>query len=124
MWGEVYTSMLADIPGVRPQAVPTDCVTNYTLYGVLIEPSEFGLSRSELAEALRLDGIGARPYFHPPVHEHPCYSNGGAPRPRELPLTKWVSARVLCLPILPKRPLDCAERIAREYDRFTRMPCR
>jgi dTDP-4-amino-4,6-dideoxygalactose transaminase len=90
-----YAEGLAEISGLRPQAVAGGDQPTFKDFALRVDDG-FGLSRDELARALLADGIDTRPYFDPPVHRQQAYA-GLDPSP--LPITDDTAARALSLPM-------------------------
>lgn len=67
-----YERHLADLPGVRFQAIPPGCEPNHWLTTVSLDPDAFGASSHEVIDALRSAGIEARHGFKP-MHLQPVF---------------------------------------------------
>jgi dTDP-4-amino-4,6-dideoxygalactose transaminase len=93
---KIYHSNLSKIPGISFQKISNKSKTVNTFFPILINPSEFGIDRNLLEEALRYENIETRKYFYPPVHLQDCYKNL---RNEKLPNTDTISSRIICLPI-------------------------
>lgn len=107
---ERYRLGLADIPGLRIQAVdPADSVT-YKDFTIAVDADAFGLERDALVAALRAEGIQTRCYFWPPVHLQQAYADVSE---AELPVTTQVARSVVSLPIYPDLADDSVETVAR-----------
>jgi FlaA1/EpsC-like NDP-sugar epimerase/dTDP-4-amino-4,6-dideoxygalactose transaminase len=104
-----YSKLLADIPGVRLQSVRSSDESTYKDFTIAIDPDDFGLTRAQLAYALRTEGVDTRTYFSPPLHLQHAFRDLDSP---ELPVTERVSSRVLSLPIYPDLDDITVERIA------------
>ena len=92
---ETYRARLAKLPGVTLPSPPRPGVSECHSYFVIrIDASAFGRSAAELVPALAAYGIGARRYFHPPLHRMPAYGSTA-----DLPIAEAVSPEVLALPI-------------------------
>ena len=93
----MYREMLGDLPGIRFQQVMAGAYSSYNYLGLMIEPSGFGLSNRELAEALKAELIHTKVYYHPPVHRQTAYREiAGRQR---LPNTEYLADRIICLPL-------------------------
>ena len=68
-----YERHLAEVPGVRFQQVPADCVPNHWLTTVEFDPAAFGAAAADVLHALREQGIEARPGFKP-MHLQPVFA--------------------------------------------------
>jgi dTDP-4-amino-4,6-dideoxygalactose transaminase len=105
----LYVSMLDEVPGIETQQVAVTDASTYKDFTVVVDPEEFGLTRSQLARALRAEGIETRKYFDPPLHRQTAYRHEDPP---ELSVTNLVASRVLSLPIYPDLGDDAVSRIA------------
>lgn len=67
-----YNSWLRDVEGITLPPEEPWAKNVYWMYSVLVEDN-FGMSRDELATALKEDGVDSRTFFYP-VHTQPAYS--------------------------------------------------
>lgn len=96
---KLYTQRLDELPGITFQAVcPTDRST-YKDVSVRIDEDSFGLSRDELAAALKTENIDTRQYHDPPVHTHKPYRHLYPQFRKSLHVTDGLAPRCLSLPI-------------------------
>lgn len=103
-----YQEALAAVPGVRPQAVDPGDASTWKDFTVIVDEEAYGLDRDTVAAALKAEGVDTRPYFHPPVHRQQAYADLGTP---PLPVTDWVSARVVSLPLWRDMPPAAVDRV-------------
>lgn len=87
-------------PGVRP---------NHAYMPVVFDDSEFGATRDDVFAALDAAGVGARKYFYPLVPDYACYRAVYASE--RVPVARWVSDRVLTLPMYADLALADVDRI-------------
>lgn len=99
-----YTEGLSRAPGVAFQHVREHDTHTYKDYSVLIDPEVFGLSRDELAHALKAENIETKKYFYPPLHQQALYQRFYDPSRQGLTQTERVSGHVLSLPIYESLP--------------------
>ena len=66
-----YRRMLSDLQGIRVLSLPEESKQNFSYFPILVEPS-FPLSRDELYQRLKDDGIYARRYFFPLISNFQC----------------------------------------------------
>jgi perosamine synthetase len=85
--------------------------SNFWMTSLLVRP-ESPLSRDELIEALRAEGVDSRPFFYP-IHTLPPYNTG-----QHLPVTEDVAARGLNLPSSTSLSEDVITRVT---DTITRL---
>lgn len=79
--------------------------TNHSYFPILVKP-DFPLSRDELYEKLKANGIYARRYFYPLISEFPMYRNIPSAHRENLPNATRAASQVLCLPIYPSLSSD------------------
>lgn len=92
-----FRDTTSGVPGLRYPVVDEGDVSTYKDLTLVIDPEEFGLTTTELARALRADGIDSRQYYAPPVHQQKAYAQ--IPQLRDLPVTDMLAARVLTPPL-------------------------
>jgi dTDP-4-amino-4,6-dideoxygalactose transaminase len=103
-----YRKGLESVPGVRVQRVDADDESTYKDLTVIVDEAGYGVDRDTLAQALQAEGIDTRPYFWPPVHRQRAYAHLDT---GELPVTDWVSSRVVSLPLWRDIPAGAVETV-------------
>lgn len=93
---EQYRRGIADIKGLRVPAQISNTQANYSYFPILVEES-YPLSRDALHQKLHSHNFMSRRYFYPLISDMPMYSH--LPSARDLPHSKLISDKVLCLPI-------------------------
>jgi dTDP-4-amino-4,6-dideoxygalactose transaminase len=106
-----YRELLADVRGIECLPLPELKRYNHSYFPILVG-AEFPLSRDELYERLKEDGIFGRRYFYPLISEFPMYRSLPSARKENLPVATEISSRILCLPIYPGLDPSVQERIA------------
>ena len=105
-----YESQLAKIEGISCISSTGEMKSNYSYFPILVKNS-FPISRDDLYDKLKLNGIHARKYFYPLIPNfpmiHDMYSFGSEP----LPVANRVSSEVLCLPIYPDLEINIVDMI-------------
>lgn len=104
---DAYKHALAEVPGIRLQAVDAGDETTYKDFTIAFDEA-FGVRRDVVKQALKADGIDTRAYFSPPVHRHQAYAHLDTPA---LPVTDDVAGRVLSLPFYRDLTPADAERV-------------
>lgn len=84
---------------------------NHAYFPILVS-EDYPLSRDDLNEVLRTQGIVPRRYFYPLISEFPMYRGLPSAQRDNLPVAWARSRQVLCLPIYPDLPLAEVERIS------------
>jgi dTDP-4-amino-4,6-dideoxygalactose transaminase len=111
----LYTERLAELPGLRFQAVHPEDVHTFKDYSIHVKPEEFGLDRNELAAALLADNIETKKYFYPPLHKQTLYKQF---KTVDLPATDFVADNILSLPIYEALSNETIERVADSIHRI------
>ena len=106
-----YRRGLAGLPGVALVPYPDRDPHNHQFVVLEIDADAAGLSRDELRDVLRAEGVLARRYFHPGCHHAEPYRS--RPGVRRLPHTDAVAAKVLSLPTGPAVTLEAIAEICR-----------
>jgi len=94
-----FRERLGQIPGLNFQRVHPEDRSSYKDFSLLVDEAAFGLTRDELALALRAENIDTRKYHDPPVHTHTAYRYLYERYRDNLPVTDSIAPRSLSLPI-------------------------
>lgn len=105
-----YAAALGPLSGIRPVTQNAVSVPNFAYFPIQVTP-EYPISRDELYEKLRKQGIYARRYFFPLISEFPMYRSLPSAAPANLPVATGVSRSILCLPLYPSLGLEDQDRI-------------
>ena len=103
-----YRGGLQAVPGIDVQAVDPGDESTFKDFTIRVDEATFGLSRDDVAAALRRRGVDTRCYFWPPVHRQHAYR---ALATGPLPVTDDVAGRVISLPIFPGLALDAVDAV-------------
>lgn len=95
-----YREQLSHVNGIFIPILPADTIYNYAYFPILIEKG-YPLTRDELNDKLRRQGIFPRRYFYPLISEFPMYRGLPSAEQFNLPTAKKIADQVLCLPIYP-----------------------
>jgi dTDP-4-amino-4,6-dideoxygalactose transaminase len=117
-WAGLYRERLSGIPGLTFQQIAPYCRTTYKDFTLLVEASEFGLSRDDLAQALECEGIMTKKYFFPPQHRQRAFAGLSARADGDLPHTEHVSRRTLSLPLFPGLGRANVDGVCRAIERI------
>lgn len=107
----VYDEQLGAVKGIRPVGGAGQVRANHSYYPILVE-DDYPLSRDELYQVLRDDNIYARRYFYPLISDFPMYRGMPSAQPENLSVARFISDRVICLPLYPALSLDSQQRIS------------
>jgi dTDP-4-amino-4,6-dideoxygalactose transaminase len=95
---ERYRESLKSISGISIPSMPAEFHGNYSYFPILID-KDFRLSRDDLYETLKAEGIYARRYFYPLVSDMPMYRGLASAAESNLPVARRIAGQILCLPI-------------------------
>ena len=94
---EVAKEVLLELPGLSVPKICDGDGSGYKDFAVMIEKSEFGMSRDDLAAELARQNVETRPYFSPAIHQMEAYS--GINHRVPLSHTEIAAGEALCLPL-------------------------
>ncbi len=95
-----YRQQLSGINGIRCLSKGNQVVANHSYFPILVQ-SNYPLSRDELYQALKKQGIHARRYFYPLISDFPMYRTLPSADRARLTVAAQAAEQVLCLPIYP-----------------------
>ena len=108
-----YREGLQDIPGIRCHNPPESLRSNYSYFPIFIE-DDYPLTRDQLYDKLKANGINGRRYFYPLITEFTMYRDMEGSVPADLSVAKDVAERVICLPIYSKLSLNKVKIILKQ----------
>ncbi len=100
-----YRQALQGVVGLQCMGSPQLSGWNYAYFPMLVKPS-YGLTRDEIYDALKVQGIYSRRYFYPLISTFPNYAGLASSSPTNLPVATEVASQVICLPIYPDLSVD------------------
>lgn len=110
---EQYCNKIGDLDGIKlinySENIHKGIKENYAYFPIVVDEAKAGFTRDELFFELEKNEIYARKYFYPLITEFECYVERFSNF--ELPIAKWVSDRVLTLPIYSDLSIDNVDRI-------------
>lgn len=105
----VYRERLGSVEGIRLSVVQEDVVSNYAYFPAVFEHEKTGISRDDVAQKLAENNIFARKYFYPLCSDFECCTELGIKS--DVPVAKYVSERVLTLPLYSDLTIEDVNRI-------------
>lgn len=107
---EQYNMHLSDIPGIQLKVKQVNVKENYSYYPIVINSKKIRITRNEIFQGLKEEGILARKYFYPMTNEYECYKEkfGG----QKTPIAKKISESVFTLPLYANLSLESVDRIS------------
>lgn len=106
-----YLESLTKLNGITLLPQPKDTSLNYSYFPIFIDKRKYGISRDELYELLKRNGIFGRRYFYPLISEFPMYKALESANPGNLPNAINAANNVICLPIYPDLDLNIVKEI-------------
>ncbi|WP_040978351.1 DegT/DnrJ/EryC1/StrS family aminotransferase [Oceanobacillus jeddahense] len=104
-----YNQHFNDIEGIKIVDSQQGVESNYAYYPVVFDG--FKYTRDEVFENLKSENIHVRKYFFPLTNDIECYE--GRFDVNETPVAKYISDRVLTLPLYPDLKLSDVDRICK-----------
>jgi len=90
---KTYLAELSRIEGIECPIYKDNIKYNYAYFPILVTSK---INRDEMYQKLQENGINVRKYFYPLVTDFECYRNQYS---ADLPISKFVSDCVICLPL-------------------------
>lgn len=106
---ERYNTRLANVNGIKICILKEEVNSNYAYYPVVFD--DYKYNRDEVFERLKNEGIMARKYFYPLTNSFDCYKDNF--KVNETPVAKYISERVLTLPLYADLSLEDVDRICK-----------
>ncbi|MGL4865917.1 MAG: DegT/DnrJ/EryC1/StrS family aminotransferase [Cetobacterium sp.] len=106
-----YRNDLKNIEGISFIKDLDNVKHNYSYFPIVIDEKLFGKTRDELFNELQTYNIFTRKYFYPLITDFECYKEEY--KNIELPNAKYISDRVLTLPIYGELNLEIVEYICK-----------
>ncbi len=105
-----YRENLESVAGIKLPCEPVpDLQPNYAYFPVVFNEEACGCSREEIYEELCKYHIYARKYFYPLTNTFSCFA--GKFDVCKTPKARWVSERILCLPMYADLDLNVVDEI-------------
>lgn len=107
-----YRDALAELPGLRFQAVPDDVVTTGNYFVVFPDTDEAPITGAELQAVLKGVGVQSKRYFYPAIHLQGAYTHLRERYEGRLPVTEKASSEGLALPLYGGMTRPDVDRVA------------
>ena len=88
---------------------------NYSYFPILINNDEYGKSRDDVYDLLKMKNIFTRRYFYPLISQFVTYRNLPSASPANLPVAEKIAKEILCLPIYPDLTKSDQEKVIRIF---------
>lgn len=107
----LYRELLAGLPGITLPGAPEGVDANHSYFPILVEPG-YPVSRDDLYQRMKDEGVNGRRYFYPLISEFPMYRGLPSAQNALLPVARDVSSKVICLPLYPSLTDADVHRVA------------
>ncbi len=104
-----YRERLSDIPGLKITKDQEKVTHNYAYFPVVFDEEKFGETRNDVFNRLKEHNIHSRKYFYPLTNTLECFD--GKYENADIPVAKWISDRVLTLPMAASLTIEDVDRI-------------
>ena len=106
---ERYHERLSNKKGIKLSESQTGVVSNYSYFPVVFDGYKY--SRNEVFDILKRHDIIARKYFYPLTNSFACYKYYPTAGAEKTPVARYISERVLTLPLYADLALEDVDRI-------------
>lgn len=106
-----YRERLKGVKGIHCLNDAGEKVANYAYFPILVE-ADYPISRDNLYQNLKDNGIHPRRYFYPLISDFPMYRGLPSAHRENLPVAAAAAQQVLCLPIYPDLDMSVVDEIA------------
>ena len=107
-----YRERLKNVKGIRCMQDTGEKIANYSYFPILVE-ADYSISRDDLYQKLKDNGIHPRRYFFPLISDFPMYRGLPSTHKENLPAATAAARQVLCLPIYPDLDMSVIDEITR-----------
>lgn len=104
---ERYRARLENIEGIKLSSIQEGVKSNYSYFPVIFDNYKY--TRDEIFNKLGEENIIARKYFYPLINDYECYRDEYSSK--DTPIAKYISDRVLCLPLYADLELEVVDKI-------------
>jgi dTDP-4-amino-4,6-dideoxygalactose transaminase len=105
-----YRVRLKDVKGISCLNDSAEKVANYSYFPILVQ-ADYPISRDDLYQKLKDNGIHPRRYFYPLISDFPMYRGLPSSHRENLPAATAAAQQVLCLPIYPDLDMSVIDEI-------------
>ena len=106
---ERYRERLSNAKGIKLCEEQPNVVSNYAYFPVVFDGYKY--SRNEIFDILKQHDIIARKYFYPLTNSFACYKYYPTAGAEKTPVARYISERVLTLPLYADLALEDVDRI-------------
>lgn len=104
-----YRERLSNVEGIQLSELQAGVVSNYSYFPVVFNGYKY--SRNEVFDMLKQHDIIARKYFYPLTNSLACYKYYPTAGAEKTPVARYISERVLTLPLYSDLALEDVDKI-------------
>ena len=105
-----YRERLKNVNGIHCLGDSGEKIANYAYFPILVG-DDYPISRDELYQRLKDQGVHPRRYFYPLISEFPMYRGLSSAHRDNLPHASAAAQKILCLPIYPDLAMEVVEDV-------------
>lgn len=105
-----YRERLKNVKGIHCLNDAGEKIANNSYFPILVEP-DYPISRDDLYQKLKDNGIHPRRYFYPLISDFPMYRGLPSAHKENLSVAAAAAQQVLCLPIYPDLEVSVVDEI-------------
>lgn len=94
-----YRKALRDVAGIHFMDEISGVHHNYSYFPIFVDKEKFGMTRDELYDKMKAQGVLSRRYFYPLISNFPTYNGLDSAKKQNLPVANKIADEVLCLPM-------------------------
>jgi dTDP-4-amino-4,6-dideoxygalactose transaminase len=106
-----YRRVLKNIEGINFMEDIPGILHNYSYFPIFVDAEKYGITRDELYEKMKENGVFGRRYFYPLISTFPMYRGLESAKPENLPVATKMADSVICLPMYPDLELESINKI-------------
>lgn len=106
-----YRRHLTNVKGIHCLSDAGEKIANYSYFPIQVD-TDYPISRDDLYQKLKDNGIHPRRYFCPLISDFPMYRSLPSSHRENLPVATDAARQVLCLPIYPDLETSAVDEIA------------
>jgi len=110
---DAYRAALKDVKGIRFFDDMAGVRHNYSYFPIFMDAEQYGMTRDELYEKMKSQGIFGRRYFYPLITAFDPYKDYPSASPENLPVATKIADQVICLPMHHELSEENVKRIVK-----------
>lgn len=96
---DAYRAALKNVKGIRFFDDMAGVRHNYSYFPIFVDAEQYGMTRDELYEKMKVANVYGRRYFYPLITAFEPYKDYPSAAPENLPVATKIADQVICLPM-------------------------